>query len=454
VQDLRLFLAQERPASVARMVDPRFEIPAVLESLEREGRFPMVLFESALDTRGEPSELRVVANVFASRERMAGLFGCTSAEVAREYLRRAAERHTPRLLRHDGEAPVKRHRHTGDEVRLSRLPIVTHHEKDAGPYITSGVVLLKDPETGIVNGAIQRLQLKGDRRLGLFMVPGGHNHQIFEKYRALGRNAPVAVVIGHHPAFYLAMQYKGRLDESELEVAGGLLGEPLELTPAATQPGLEVPARAEIVIEGEIPCDHLEPEGPFGEYSHYYSPQRESHVIEVSGLLHRAEPIFQDIFCCHRDHHLLEGVVLESQLLAALQAGRRRVRALSLPPSGCCQLFCYVALDKRYDGEPREVIDTVLRTSIWIKYVVVMDPDVDVFDEGEVLWAVATRAHASEDFSLFCGPGGAAMDPTARNGVVERGGLDITWPLGSPHPERVSVPREPLSRISHAEYGL
>ena len=227
---------------------------------------------------------------------------------------------------------------------LTRLPIVTHHEKDAGPYITSGAVILKDPETGIVNGAIQRLQLKGDRRLGLFMVANGHNAKIFEKYRAMGRNAPVAIVIGHHPGFYLAMQHKGELDDSEYEIAGGMLGEPLAVTAAETQGGLEIPARAEVVIEGEIRHDLLEPEGPFGEYTHYYSPQRESNVVEVTGLLHRDEPIFQDIFACHRDHHFLEGIVMERQLREVLQADHPGVRGLYLPPSGCCQFFCYVAL--------------------------------------------------------------------------------------------------------------
>jgi 2,5-furandicarboxylate decarboxylase 1 len=455
-KDLRHFLAEAEPAAVvARLVDSRFEIPAILESLEMQGRFPTVLFERALDTRGEISEFRVLANVFADRERIASLFNCASGEVPSEYLRRAASRRPPRTLAPGEEARVKRHRYIGDAVRLTRLPVVTHHEKDAGPYITSGAVILKDPETGIVNGAIQRLQLKGDCKLGLFMLPGGHNHQIFEKYRALGRNAPVAVVIGHHPAFYLAMQYKGTLDESEYEVAGGLLGEPLELIPAETQPGLEVPADAEIVIEGEIPFDRLEPEGPFGEYTHYYSPQQRSHVIEVSGLLHREQPIFQDIFCCHRDHHLLEGVVLESQLLEALRASHPGVQALSLPPSGCCQFFCYVALDKRSDSEPREVIDAVLRTSIWIKYVVAVDPDVNVFDEGEVLWAVATRARASADFSLFMDGGPeTGMDPMARDGAPERGGLDATRPLDGSYPDRVAVPREILSRVSLAEYGL
>lgn len=454
-KDLRTFLdsAAEPAVRVTRPVDPRFEIPALLEGLEKQKRWPMVLFERVLDTRGELSDFRLLANAFADRPRISALFGGTPEGAPRAYLERAAARHPVRRVAAE-KAPVLEHRLTGDEVRLSRIPIVTHHEKDAGPYITCGAVILKDPETGIVNGAIQRLQLQGDRQLGVFMVPGGHNHQIYEKFRAQGRNAPVAIVVGHHPAFYFGMQHKGALEDSEYEVAGGLLGEPLDVTSALTQPDVDIPARAELVIEGEILRDHLEPEGPFGEYTHYYSPQRESHVIRVSAVVHRGQPIFQDIFCCHRDHHFLEGLVLESQLLEALHPGHPGVEALCLPASGCCQFFCYVALNKRDDGEPQRVIDTILRTSIWIKYVIVVDPDIDVFEESEVLWAVATRVRASEDYAPFLEAIGTAMDPTARDGVPERGGLDATRPLDGSFPERVRVPRGALAQISLADYGL
>lgn len=452
-RDLRDFLRQagEPVLSVSRPVSPRLEASAVVELLEKEKRFPMVLFERALDTHGDPSGFSLLVNAFADRARLARFFACGDAEVPLEYLRRAAARTPPRLVQ---DAPVQQHRFTGGEVRLTRLPVVTHHEKDAGPYITSGVVILKDPETGVVNGAIQRLQLKGDRRLGLFMVPNGHNAQIFEKHRARGEDAPVAIAIGHHPGFYLAMQHKGELDDSEYEVAGGLLGEPLEITPALTQPHLEIPAHAEVVIEGVIRHDLLEPEGPFGEYTHYYSPRRESHVIEVTGLSHRGGAIFQDIFACHRDHHFLEGVVMEGQLREALRDAHPGVRGLYLPPSGCCQFFCYVALEKRAEGEPREVIDAILRANVWVKYVIVVDPDIDVFDESEVLWAVATRVRISEDFVPFLAAIGTAMDPTARGGVPERGGLDATLPMDGSFPERVALPRALLAGMSLSDYGL
>jgi 2,5-furandicarboxylate decarboxylase 1 len=452
-QDLREFLRQagEPTAVVSRRVSPKFEIPTILELLEKEKRFPMVLFNQVDDTRGEPAAFRVLANAFADRARLARFFGCTPQELPLKYLERAAVRPPVRLVE---DAPVQKNRHTGDDVRLTHLPVVTHNEKDAGPYLTSGAVILKDPETGIVNGAIQRMQLKGDRRLGLFMVPNGHNAQIFAKYKARGQNAPCAIVLGHHPAFFMAMQHKGTMDDSEYEVAGGMLGEPLEVARTLTQPNLEIPTHAEIIIEGEILHDLLEDEGPFGEYTHYYSPMRQSHVIHVTGLTFRDDAIFHDIFACHRDHHFLEGIVMESQLREILQRDHPGVQNLYLPPSGCCQFFCYVALAKSTDAEPRQVIDAILQANVWVKYVIVVDPDIDVFDESEVLWAVATRVRASEDYVPFTGATGTAMDPTAKDGVPERGGIDATLPADGSFPERVALPKSVLAGLSLRDYDL
>ncbi len=183
---------------------------------------------------------------------------------------------------------------TGDEADATRLPICRHFAADAGRYIGSGILICKDPDTGVRNLSYQRLQLKGPRRFGASLHSRGHIWEHLERAAKRGKNLPVAVVIGCHPAIYLAAGAKVAMDVDELDIAGSLLNKPVDLVRCKTI-DCEVPADAEYVIEGEILADSLEDEGPFGEYTGYSTSRSTRNVFVVSAITHKFKPIWLDL---------------------------------------------------------------------------------------------------------------------------------------------------------------
>lgn len=450
MMDLRTHLERARLANVTREVDCAHELPAVLAALESAGRHEAVRFCSVRDNTGAPGGFPVVANLFADVQALRSVLADAGMADTAAFNARVAR---------DGDwqtvptGPVKDHVYTGQAIDLRRLPIVTHHERDAGPYLTSGIVVARDPETGTYNAAIQRLSLQAPAQLGIFMVPTGHNKLIHEKYRALGRAMPVAVVVGHHPLFYLGAQTKEPMERDEYRIISSLMSDELRLTPATTLPDFLIPADAEIVIEGFIPPDELRPEGPFAEYTHYYSGQDRREYIAVSALCHRQGAELMDIFACHRDHHLLEGTLMTAQLVAMLQRQHPEVVRVFLPPSGCCQLYCYLALRRGCGAAAAAIGMSVLKTQEYIKYVIVVDDDIDVENEAEVLWAVATRATLSADLRLFRDPAGTQMDPTVKGAEgPERGVLDATAKDAAALANRVRIHPELMQRVRVEDY--
>jgi 2,5-furandicarboxylate decarboxylase 1 len=456
-KDLRTFIAQVRAAqpagykAVRREVDPEFELTGVLRKLQDEGQFPMVLFENV---RGV--EVPVLGNALGSRDRLALLFDTDSDGLARAYERRQGNLVPPEVV---ATGPVKEVVQKDDAIDVTRLARIVHSEGDAGAYISSGVVLAKDPDTGIYNAGIYRIQVVGPRKLRIY--PGAYSHlwHLQRREESRGRPLDVAIVIGHYPTLYMASQYRGPLEVDEIEVAGGLSEEPLRMV-AAESVDLNVPADAEIVIEGRILPDIREEEGPFAEFSWYLGPSEMNPVIEITAVTRRADAIYQDVFNAHPEHNLIGMVGREANMLAKVRAVIPTVRNVCLPFSACCRFAAYVSIKKEYDGQARNAALTALGADPFVKLVVVVDEDINPYSESEVMWAIATRTQADRDVVVIPDSYVCELDPSAysledrrtRGYMNAKWFIDATMPVGLPFQQRSTVPEQYWRDLRLDEY--
>lgn len=434
---------------VEREIAPdQFEVTALLQHLENQRRFPVLLFTRPRNLKGEVSSFPLLSNVFATRSRCALALGMDPQDVglplSLEYARRE-EMLLPPVVIPTHEAPVKRVIKRGQDADLYDLPIVRHHAMDPAPYIDMTPVM-KDPEGGFYNVAFLRNMVQGPRRLGLHMSPR-HNWQIHRKNEEKNRPTPVAIVVSHHPAFYLGALNVSPFGVDDYPRIGAIMGEPLRLT-ASESWGDEflVPADAEMIIEGHVLPNVKEVEGPFGEFTGYYGPQRLRNVIEVTAITHRSDAIFQHIFTGHRDTWVLGGIPKEGSLFNLIRGIVPTTKAVHFPISGCCRFNCYISIDKKVDGETKQAALAALGGCDFVKHVVVVDADIDIYNEEEVMWAVATRVQADQDVDIIKNVKGNALDPSQTDNIMTaKMIIDATRPLQRPFEARVEVPKAAMA---------
>lgn len=437
---------------VKRAVNPaEFEVTGLLQNLEDEDRYPAILFENPTDIKGRECDVQLVSNLFADRRRIARALDLPAEdwgmETSLEYARREENRREPAVVSRS-DAPV-----TSTEVPdLTHLPVVRHHRLDPAPYVNM-TPAMKDPETGAYNVAFLRNMVKGPDRMGIHMSPR-HNYRIYDKNQEEGKNTRMAVVVGHHPAFYLGSLTLAGFDVDEYEVIGGMLGEPLRLTPSETWgDDFLVPADAEVVIEAEIRSDELGVEAPFGEFPGYYGPQRLRPEVDVKHISRRENAIFQHAFVGHPDNWMLGAVPKEGGIYRAIRGRVPGVEQVHLPNSGCGRFRCYVSLDQSSEGEAKHAGLQALASSDFIKQVIIVDDDINVFDEEEVLWAVATRVRAERDIDIVENVKGNTLDPSVEGEVATSKVLvDATVPYDEQYPPRVDVPEDAQEKMQPSEY--
>lgn len=458
-KDLRSFIdkiKKERPEQlleIDKAIDSQYEISALLQFLEDNGKYPMVLFHNVKNINGKVPSLRLITNVGASRERIAMAIDSKIDEVAKDSVARE-QNPIPPIIVDKKSAPVKELILKGNDVDLFDLPIVTHHEMDLGPYISAGDAWTKDPETGDVNCAIIRMWAKEPKRLTISFGPGRHTDYYYGKYLARNESMPLAIVIGHHLAFYIGAQTK-RLG-AELRTIGAMLGEPLELVSSETWGDkFYVPARAEIVIEAEVLPNKLQVEAPFGEYTGYYGGQRLSHVADIKAITRRKDAIYQDLFAGHRDHLIMDGPNIEATVLAKLREVAPTVTNVYMPPSGKCRLHAYVQMKKTNDAQPASIIATAFTSDFHIKHVWVVDDDIDIYNEEQVLWAMATRFQGHRGLVMINNMFGDELDPSIEEGGTKttKVGFDCTKPAPPQRfVKKLAVSSEALERVKKVGY--
>jgi 2,5-furandicarboxylate decarboxylase 1 len=421
---------------ITKPVNPKFELAGYIrKSSDTDG--PAFLFSAIL---GHPG-WTVAAGLFNTYARLEVALECPLDKVIDRYGTAVRAGLAPRRV---SEGPVKEVVMKGDEVDCTHLPILTHSEHDAGPYITAAVLIGRDPDTGVLGLGIQRMQLKGPRRFGISLPRERRVGRAALKAEDRGEALGVAFVLGGGPYVDLASQAKIPHTHSKLDVAGGLAGRPIDMVPAETV-GVEVPADAEIVIEGNLLPHVREPEGPFGEVGGTYGLLDNRHVFEVTAVTMRKNPLFPAVLTGMptTDNHVMAyPAVCESVKRLAQQACPEVVDVHAIGP----YYIAIVSIRKRLEGEARNVILSVLGPTAGApqaKYCFVVDPDIDVRNIDQVLWALYTRVQPDRDAMVFPPMVGAPLDPSAPTyRHTSKMGFDATMPIGDERKRyaRVIVP--------------
>jgi len=412
-QDLRSYLrllAEKRPQDIL-IVDE--ELPsrcgptAILEKLEKQGRYPLLYCRKICG-----SEFPLIINLGASYDRMALALGSDSIEELAQVHAQREVTPIPWQQVSKSDAPAKEVILKGKEADLDLFPVIQHNELDAGPYIDAAPLVMKQRDTGLYNAGIYRHQKQGKRQLGVMINPANHGSYVRAEYEEHNEPTPGYLVIGHHPALLVAAVAKIPGVGKELEVAGGFLGEGLEMVAAETI-DMMVPARAEIIIEGFIPPKKRQFEGPFGEWPRYYYKEGDQPFLEVTAITMRKNPIFQSIFNAHPEHQILGAAPRIGSLLRRIRDAVPSVTAVNLPLSAMGRSHVYISLKKRAEGEPKQAAMAAFVAESTIKHAFVVDDDIDVFNEAEVLWALATRFQADRDLVIIPHTLGSHLNPTA-----------------------------------------
>jgi UbiD family decarboxylase len=336
--------------------------------------------------------------------------------------------------------------------------------EDPGPFLTAPYVFSKDPDTGARNVGTYRIQIKDGRRVGIACV-GKHVDRHLAKYRERGERMPVAIAMGTDPTIGLASVTSVAFGVDECAVAGGLRGAPVELVACKTIP-LEVPATAEIVIEGEMDPACLEQEGPFGEYTGYMGVGGLSPVIEITAITHRTHPIYQ-VFVSQTppsESSCIRMIGREQALLQRLRQQGLPVTDVHSKESGASGAFLVIAVRRERPDTVSQVI-----TSAWAhepsqaKITVVVDDDVDVRDSAAVEWAMSFHMQPASDASIHTGTETVGLDPSVAPRDVpqhlrrEIRGSKLAIDATRKHafPARALPPREHLERVeAHwSDYG-
>jgi len=444
-EGLREFLGylEERKdlIKILEPLDSRFEISAVLNESSRK-ETPAVIFEKV-----KGYKIPVVSNILGSRERLKWALGIDQGKLTEEIPQKMA---TPLKTMPVEDAPVKEVVIRKDIDILKLFPVLTHYEKDGGPYITAGVASIKHPEGKINGRGLHRVQVKGKDKLGILLLnpPLSEFLKIAKKKNV---ELEVAIAIGLDPVT-LFSSVLGGLQIDKFEMAGALRGQPLKVTKCETV-DLEVPAHAEIVIEGTINPNVVEDEGPLGEATGYYNSFK-SPVIQVRAVTCREKPLYQAILPFALEVDLLASLQREIQLLSYLKSITPWVEKVrSVPKTLGSSMVITVSTDER--GEIRRILSATLSMH-FVKKAVAVNADVDDGDLTEVEWALFSRFQADRDLILITETKGLGIDPSAKGGLSSKIGVDATKPSLSKEFEKIGIPesaKEKAKRLCHT-YGI
>ncbi len=434
--DLRQFLSHlEERGELVRVreeVDPKFEIAGYIRKSSDTGG-PAFLFENV-----KGSTMPVVGGIFGHRRRAIMALDTTPDKAVEKFNVGIA---SPVPTRRVTGGPCQEVVHRHEDAELTRLPIPTYSAKDCNPYITCGMVISQDPETGTKNASIYRMEMKDERRLGILCSAGHHLGMQLAKAEARGQPLEVAIVVGVAPATLMATQWEAPYGVDELTLAGALLGQPVEVVKCKTV-DLEVPASAEIVIEGRILPGVREMEGPFGEYTGYYTDTSPKPVIQVTAITHRKDAIYQALLTGvpTTENHVIKMVPLEASYYSMLKARFPGVKAVHFPGAGGAGLMAVVSMRQHIKYEARSVMLAV-QSAHRNKIVIVVDDDIDPYNLEQVMWAVCTRAQPDQDMVIIPRLAGGYLDPSSKERDANCSlGIDATRPFGQPFAEVATVP--------------
>lgn len=468
--DLRDFIAACEAIGelkrVAAEVDWDLELSHVSKLNEERGG-PALLFTKV---KGYTSP--VLTGAFGSSRRLALALGMpshlTMCELARRWMQLTIKELVP--ARQVDSGPILSHVKSGDEVNLFDLPVPRFYPLDGGRYIGTAVFLvIKDPETGEINLGTYRMQVLDEKAAGVQILPGKRGERILKKYRKLERPMPAAAVIGCDPLLFMVGvgMYAGA---SEYDVAGSIRGEPMEIV-TSDLTGLPLPATAEIVLEGEIDPVNFRPEGPFGEYTGYYSDEFGKEIrkpwLAVKRILYRDDPILwaTSVGRPVTDAHMLLAFTRTATLWTELEKMKiPGIQSVYVPPEAAGRFWVIVSVRQLYPGHAAQVANAVLASntgSYGVKGVIVVDDDIAADDLGRVWWALGVRYDPLRGTEIIkrgrSTPLDPALDPASNKLITSRIIMDATIPYEwAEKPVEIKLSEEVLAKVKARwpEYGL
>jgi 2,5-furandicarboxylate decarboxylase 1 len=429
ILDTRLRSALERMAESGRL--SAFTAPidthlAIAGALKKHDGGPALMF-----TAVDGYDIPVIGNLLCCQLNCEAAFNLNFRGI-RDAVGRALSAPIPPVV--VAKAAAQENVRTEGIDIAATLPVLFHTAEDAGRFITAGVVIVRDPETGIYNASYHRLQLVGPNRTAIKLDYGRHLRLAFERAKRAGRPLPIAVCIGTDLALqYTAATMGSQMPENadELAAAGGFCGRPLAVVKAVTQ-DLLLPADTEIVLEGVISPDQTIEEGPFGEFVGYLSPAGEAPIFEVTALTHRDKPLYQVINGYSFETTMLRKYVLEASLLKVLQAAVPIVTDAEMTAGGLHRFHAVLQVRKttpQHEGLQRNAILAAFGALKDLDLIIVVDDDIDIRNPHDVEYALATRMEASRDIFTIPGARGHEYVRIGRNGIRAKVGIDATVPL-------------------------
>ncbi|MBU0684516.1 MAG: UbiD family decarboxylase [Thermoplasmatota archaeon] len=372
---------------------------------------------------------RAVGNLWSTRERIARAMGVSPEELTRKMMQAMDSPSQPQEI---DKAPFEKNILTDFDLRESAIP--KFYPTDGGRFITAGVVVAE--HDGIRNLSFHRLMMIGENKFAIRVVPR-HLFALHKRAMAKGEDLKIAVAVGLCPSIMLSAAMNLEFGKDELTVANSLrqlcLNEPVCVR--KTRSGLLVPAFAEYIFEGRM-TKEVHDEGPFVDITGTVDPVRKQPVVEIDRIYHRDDPIFQIILPGVNEHYLMMGMPREPVIQRAVGLAVPEVHAVRLTEGGCCWLHGVVSITKQKEGDGVNAIMAAMGAHPSMKMVTIVDNDIDIFDDRDVEWAVATRFQGHKGLVMIENARGSSLDPSADE-TTTKVGIDATKPIGGEGFDRV-----------------
>ena len=439
--DLRNFISQIKKSkdlkTVKTKVSTKFEIAGITAKVDGSHA---VLFENIKE-----SNFSLVANLVGTRKRFAMAVGGSENNIHEKVISAIKKAKKPKIVSTGKFMENK-------SKNLFSLPIVTHFEKESGPFITSSIAYAKNPETGKQNSSFHRLMPIDKTHFSIRMVEGRHLHRCFIDAKEHGEDLKIAITVGVHPAISIAGAYQAEWGKDEIDIANSLLGGKLTLAKLPFT-GLNVPSGAEIVMEGKILRDKTHREWMV-EMLQTYDHKRSQPVFELENLYYRNNPIFHDVLSGYSEHRLLMGMPIESKLNGELKKTFPQTQQVSMTNGGCNWLHAVVQIKKKNESDPKKIIKKTFEAHRSLKQVTVVDEDIDPNSAESVEYAMATRFQADKDLIIIKNVRGSSLDPSSNQQKLKTAkmGIDATKSF-SKQPEGFELAKIPkIDKIKLEKY--
>jgi UbiD family decarboxylase len=423
--------------TVKTPVSTKYEIAGITAKLD--GSFA-VLFENIKE-----SDFNLIANLVGTRKRFAQAIGSNETKIHEKVISAIKKAKKPTVI------PSAKFMENKSR-NLSILPMVTHFEKESGPFITSSIVYVKNPETNKQNSSFHRMMPIDRTHFSIRMVEGRHLHRCFINAKEHGEDLKIAITVGVHPAISIAGAYQAEWGKDEIDIANSLLGGKLTLSKLPFT-GLKVPSETEIVMEGKVLQDKTHPEWMV-EMLQTYDHERNQPVFELENLYFRNNPIFHDVLAGFSEHRLLMGMPIESKLNGELKKVYPQTKQVSMTNGGCNWLHAVVQIKKKNESDTKKIIKKTFESHRSLKQVTVVDEDIDPNNAEAVEYAMATRFQADKDLVILTKVRGSSLDPSSNQKKLQTAkmGIDATKPL-SKRPEGFEIAKIPkIHKIKIEKY--